>query len=145
MSKILNAIKENFDADFKNKSVGFYLNVVAAILGIATAIIYVIGYKDDAVLGTYYTAGVPWLIIVGIVVFCVMSLFKVSAKFAPAGQSTVFLAALCVLLRNSYMYFTVIAYESSTPKTMFFFVGTFVFIVVALALSFAGVFVKQKR
>lgn len=142
---VLQAIKNDFEIDFRKKTVGFYLTAVAAILSIATAVIYIAGYKDDTVLGTYYSVGVPAFLIVGAVLFVVLSLFRTTMPFAAGTMGTCLLVALCFLIRNSYMYATVIFYEGSTPGTMFVFIGTIAFTVAALALSFAGVLMKQRK
>lgn len=149
MANILKAVGDDFERDFRKKTVGFYLAAGAALLCIVAAVIYMAGFIGDRDLGSYYTAAVPALLIVGALLFVGLSLFKTTAPFAPALLGVFTLTAFCLVIRNSYMYLSTVFYGGISLDAIatikFGFTGSLIFPFIALALALAGIIMKQRK
>lgn len=100
---------------FKNKTVaGFWFPAVAAVLSIAAAGVYYIGFNDTQ----YYHAEVLPYTIAAAVVFVALSLIKPLAKLAALASGLVHFSALLTFINLSYMYLTECFYDGVSLETI---------------------------
>lgn len=126
----------NIKETFKNKTLGFYLGCIGAVLALISAFIY-IGLKSYS-----FTAWIVVLLILGIVVYFVAQLFKI--RLVNVAAYACYLVALGIFLRTEIennMDTIVDPQQGIGAVTPLFFIFI-VFMLVAVGLTVAASVMK---
>ena len=128
---------------FKKKTVGFYLSAVAALLSLVTAIVYAAAYGGTQ----YMNWGAFVIMLFAFIGFAALSIFDITARFAPAFLCAFGLVSFALYVLATYMYLSEVFYNGVTAAAMAELNPAYVFclvaIVIVIALSIAGIFMKQ--
>lgn len=130
---------------FKKKTVGFYLSAAAALLSLATAIVYAAAYG-----GTQYMSWTAFaLMLAAFVCFIALGIPDVTARFAPVAVGVFGLISFGLYVLATYMYLSEVFYNGVSAAAMAELNPAYVFcllaIVLIIGLSIAGIFMKQTR
>ena len=137
------------DLNFKEKTVGFYLALSAAVLSIIAGIVYLVAYSGSVYLNV---AGATLAIVAGIL-FMVMSLFKPTQPFAALVEFVLIFIGFVVFINSSYLYFSEILFGKSNLAEIFEGLGTMnpnyavclLFFLIATVLSNIGIYMKPVK
>ena len=124
---------------------GFYFPVIAALLSLAAAIIYIVGYTGSS----YYNLAAFLLpLIASIAYFARISLPWTSRYAATVLEILVFIGFL-IFVRHVYLYLSEVFYAGVTPTAIAAlkpqFVLTLVFELLAVILANFGIYVAPKK
>lgn len=130
---------------FKKKTVGFYLSALAALLSFITAIVYAAAYRGTQ----YMNWGAFVLLLFAFIGFAALSIFDVTARFAPVLVGLFGLISFGLYVLATYMYLSEVFYNGVTAAAMAELDPSYVFcliaIVLVIALSIAGIFMRQRK
>lgn len=100
---------------FSTKAAGFYVSVASVILSLATLLVYVLyGTVGDG--GQYFSSVAMMFLVISIVAFGVMSVFKVTAPWASFVQAALLFISFLICLYSCYMYFSEVFYGGITGR-----------------------------
>lgn len=141
-------IKQFFLDFFKTRGAGFYVMLAAAVIALTETILYGV-YYQSAEMVRYYSQPaflIPFFAVVGCLA---LSLFRVTAKWAPLVLYGLELCAFCLFIDSTYLYLSSAFYGGISASAIFglspgFLLGV-LFYVIVFALSIASVFLKGRR
>lgn len=142
-------ISNYFKEFISTRKAGFYIFCVGALLNVITLLAYWIGFPTDSALATYYNSSVPLILLVGTFVAVGLSLCNFTCEFASPVLWLVTLAAFCINIVSSYLYFTEVFFAGFSIESLFSIkVAYFIALLgplTTLVLSFIGIIKKQRR
>ena len=97
---------------FKSKRINYYIGLSFSVLMIFVGIFYAITYSAES----YYNSIVWILAIVGGLAYIALSIFDITAPFAPVVLAMSALGTFTSHIRYCYMYFTNIFFNGVTLK-----------------------------
>lgn len=97
------------------KAIGFYFSIVAIILSVVAIIIY---SSFDGVLSEYYSGNVMIPLLIGIILFVVLSIFKRTAKYASIFLWAMIFVTFLLYVDSVYMYFTGVFYSGINGEAL---------------------------
>ena len=130
---------------FKSKRINYFVGLAFAILMIFLGIFYAVTYNAE----TYYNA-IVWIIaIIGGLAYIGLSIFDITAPFAPILLGLGGLGAFTSHIRYCYMYFTNIFFNGVTLKAILVmnFTCTLAIVIplITLIASIVLMYLKQTR
>ena len=131
---------------FAKKTVGFYLGLVGAVLSLFMGVYYAATFRSE----TAYFNDVVWILpVVGGVLFCALSIFDVTAGWAPVAMGLGALGMFTSHLRYVYMYFTNIFFNGVTFDALmsmnFTVTLSIVGPIICMVLAIVGMYSKQNK
>lgn len=137
------------DFNLKEKTVGFYLALSAAVLSIIAGIVYLAAYSGSVYLNT---AGATLAIIAGIL-FMVLSIFKPTQPFAALVECVLIFISFVMFINSSYLYFSEILFGANNIAKIFAGLGAMnpnyavclLFFLIATVLSNIGIYMKPVK
>ncbi len=139
-------MKEFISNFFKDKSKGFYVSLSAAAASLLTLIIYVL-YATVGGGQMYFSALALIFVIVSVVAFCAMAIFKPTAAWAPFVQAVFFFIAFLAFIYGCYRYFSEVFYGGVTLNAIIrmngLFTASLLLFFISTVLTQIGVHMKQ--
>lgn len=133
------------DLNFKEKTVGFYLSVAAAILSILLAIVYACGYNHSV----YMSWTVFALALIAGIVFFILAIFKPTQPFAAVVMEVLVFLSFLVFIRTVYMYFSEVFYGgfsfSGLSNVNPIFYTCLILFILSIVLSNIGIYAKFNK
>lgn len=120
----------------RKRTVGFWLVAAAAVLSVVEAVLY----KNAVTDARYYTDVSFVFAMLAFLPFLLLSLFRVTEKYAAAAFAVMVFVALLMFVRPQSGYIGDIVF-GATPSALY--VATVVLLFVNLGLGIAGIFMKQ--
>lgn len=130
MTKILNF--------FRTRSVGFYICCAAAVLSVVEAIVYKSAVRDPR----YYSDASFFLALFAFLPFALLSVFKVTERYAPAALALMVFFALMTFLAPQSGYMGDIIY-GARPSARY--IATVVLLLLGLGMGIAGIFMRTSK
>lgn len=129
----------------KEKALGFYFTVASGLLSLIIAIVYISAYNGTK----YYDAAVFVLLLIAFVCFIGLSVFKVTAPFAPAIGGIFVLISLALYILATYIYLSEVFYNGIDAGSLAEVNPAYVFclfgLVINIGVFVAGIFLKQLK
>lgn len=127
------------------KALGFWFSAAAAVLSVVLFIAYLIGYAGSE----YMSWGVPVLIILSVGAFAGLSLFDITAQYAPVAQVVLAFGGLCCYMCSIHVYVAAsfpdgVNAESIANLSPAFFITVIFFLLIVIAGHF-GIYMKQNK
>lgn len=116
------------------KSVGFYFSAVTAVLAVAAAIVYGVGFEKET-LSEFYSSLTVILPVLGVVAFILLEVFTKTAPLAPVALWGFVFAGLLTYISTVYMYLPGIFYNGLTAEAFSLLDPAFTFSTVLLVLA----------
>ena len=130
---------------FKSKRINYYIGLVFAVLMIFIGVFYAVTYNAE----TYYNAIVWVLALIGGLAYIGLSIFDITAPFAPILLGLGALGTFTSNIRYCYMYFTNIFFNGVTLKAILDMnitcTLTIVIPLITLVASIVLMYLKQNR
>lgn len=119
---------------FGSKAVGFYVSAASVVLSLATLLVYAL-YGTVGGGAQYFSPTALVLLIVSILAFCGMCIFRVTAPWASFVQAVFLFASFLVCLYSCYMYFSEVFYGGITERAFELMNKYFLFSLILYLLS----------
>lgn len=100
---------------FGTKAAGFYVSVASVILSLATLLVYVL-YGTVGEGEQYFSPLALTLLVVSILAFGGMCIFRMTAPWASFVQAALLFASFLICLYSCYMYFSEVFYDGITAR-----------------------------
>lgn len=101
----------------KKRTPGYYVYVGAAMLSLAAAITYIIGFTGES-MSKYMSFAVFFLSLAAFLCVAALSVIDVTMPFAPLVGGLLTLASQCACIRTVYMYFTEVFYNGVSAEAI---------------------------
>jgi len=119
------------------------------LLNVITLLAYWIGFPSEDALITYFNIAVPLILLFGTLVAIGLSLHNLTFAFASPVLWLTTLAAFCINIVSSYLYFTEVFFAGFSIESLlsikFAFMLSIILPIITLVLSFIGIMKKQYR
>lgn len=127
------------------RSAGFIVSAVSAVFSILAAVVYAVGYHNTV----YMSWTVFALALVGPCVFALLSVFKVTERFAPLAAGILNFATFLLFIRVTYLYlsevfFAGISLDAISKMNPIYPVCLFS-LLVSFVLSNVSVYLRQSK
>lgn len=137
---------EKFKDYFKTRDIGFYFTMSVVLLSAVELIIYTVAFSP-VTWETYMHWSVIFFIVMAIVLGIGLSIFNVTAPWAPAAATLMEFLSFLMFMRYGYMYFSQIFYSGFSLSLFFqmyygYLVSIFLYIIM-FGLGIASSFLKQ--
>ncbi len=133
---------------FGSKAVGFYVSAAAAVLTLATLIVYVL-YGTVGGGGRYFSPVALTFLILSIAAFAGMCIFKVTAPWAGFVQAAFLFVSFLVCLYTCYRYFTEVFYGGLTAQAFSmmnkYFLAMLILYFLSVIVSQVGAEMRQRK
>ena len=133
---------------FKTKTVGFYLVLVAVVLALAQAIVYVTSYTGSS-LELYFVPAAFALPFVGIVLCVGMLFFNRTREWAALVLFALELGSFLLFAKGTYLYLTEVFYAGVNAEAFKMlnkgFTASVVLYLVVIILSIAAMFMRMSK
>lgn len=143
--KVLKNIVIYIGQTIASKKVGFYISIAAAILCSISSFIFQFHYKGT----TYYSLNPTIYADVGLILFALLSLFRVTSIVGAALLSVFSLLSMLSFINATYMYFSELFFSGISMSALKSIDKMYVVILalylIAIIASNVAIYVKQNK
>ena len=129
---------------FNGKSIGFYFTVATGALSLIEAIVYAVSYANFTNQGVSIMSWPLFVLLMVLAAINVALIFLNKSEFAPYVSAALALSIFCLYIYSMYWYISVMAYGIDAQINATFIINSLL-VVLILGVSFANVFLRQKK